>query len=93
MFGKQYLAFITFQAEQKPLLFLANAKRIAMVADKILRQSIVEPVVGLVFDDWRWVSYWYPLNQVIEFKREVYRQALKELVSPLIEHVGATRGS
>ncbi len=35
------------------------------------------------FDDWRWVSYWYPLNQVIEFKRNVYRQALKELVHPL----------
>jgi len=35
------------------------------------------------FDDWQWVSYWYPLNQVIEFKREVYRQALHELIIPL----------
>lgn len=35
------------------------------------------------FDDWRWVSFWYPLSQVIEFKREVYRQALKELIQPL----------
>ncbi len=35
------------------------------------------------FDDWRWVSFWYPLSQVIEFKREVYRQALKELVKPM----------
>ncbi len=32
------------------------------------------------FDGWRWVSYWYPLGQVISFKREVYRSALKELV-------------
>lgn len=31
------------------------------------------------FDHWRWVSYWYPLNQVIAFKRDVYRRALKEL--------------
>lgn len=31
------------------------------------------------FDDWRWVSYWYPLGQVVSFKREVYRSALKEL--------------
>ncbi len=31
------------------------------------------------FDHWRWVSYWYPLGQVIPFKREVYRRALKEL--------------
>ena len=31
------------------------------------------------FDHWRWVSYWYPINQVVDFKREVYRRALKEL--------------
>ena len=35
------------------------------------------------FDEWRWVSYWYPLHQVIEFKRDVYRKALKELIAPL----------
>ena len=35
------------------------------------------------FDHWRWVSYWYPLDQVIAFKREVYRRAMKELASPL----------
>lgn len=31
------------------------------------------------FDHWRWVSYWHPLTQVVSFKREVYRNALKEL--------------
>lgn len=31
------------------------------------------------FDAWRWVSYWYPLDQVIPFKRDVYRRALKAL--------------
>lgn len=30
------------------------------------------------FDSWRWVSYWYPLHQVVAFKREVYRHALNE---------------
>ena len=39
------------------------------------------------FDDWRWVSYWYPVNQVIEFKRDVYRKALNELVTPLNNYV------
>ena len=39
------------------------------------------------FDDWRWVSYWYPVNQVIDFKRDVYRRALKELVNPLNNYV------
>lgn len=32
------------------------------------------------FDEWRWVSYWYPLRYVIGFKRNVYRKALKEFI-------------
>jgi len=31
------------------------------------------------FDAWRWSDYWVPLESVIEFKREVYQQALNEL--------------
>ncbi|NCU86068.1 MAG: RNA pyrophosphohydrolase, partial [Betaproteobacteria bacterium] len=31
------------------------------------------------FDAWCWSEYWMPLEAVIEFKREVYRQALHEL--------------
>jgi putative (di)nucleoside polyphosphate hydrolase len=31
------------------------------------------------FDAWRWSDYWVPLEYVIEFKRNVYRQALIEL--------------
>lgn len=31
------------------------------------------------FDHWQWVSYWYPVSQVVLFKRDVYRRALSEL--------------
>ena len=31
------------------------------------------------FDHWRWVSYWYPLTQIVAFKRDVYRRAMNEL--------------
>jgi putative (di)nucleoside polyphosphate hydrolase len=31
------------------------------------------------FDAWRWHPYWVPLDAVIEFKRDVYAQALNEL--------------
>lgn len=31
------------------------------------------------FEAWQWVSYWYPLNQVVHFKQDVYRRALLEL--------------
>lgn len=35
------------------------------------------------FDHWRWVSYWYPVGQIVTFKRDVYRRALKELAPQL----------
>lgn len=31
------------------------------------------------FDQWRWVDYWHPLNEVVDFKYEVYRAAMEEL--------------
>jgi len=42
------------------------------------------------FDGWRWVHYWRPAQEVVFFKREVYRQALREL-SPLRTRLGCTR--
>ena len=31
------------------------------------------------FDQWQWVNYWQPLNEIIYFKKNVYESALKEL--------------
>ena len=36
------------------------------------------------FDTWRWIDYWSALDQIITFKREVYRRALTEL-EPLLK--------
>ena len=30
------------------------------------------------FDAWEWVNYWYPIDSVVSFKRNVYRNALME---------------
>lgn len=35
------------------------------------------------FDDWRWVEYWYPIQHVVAFKRDVYQRAL-QMLAPLI---------
>lgn len=35
------------------------------------------------FDSWKWVNYWHPSREVIAFKRDVYRRALREL-APLL---------
>jgi putative (di)nucleoside polyphosphate hydrolase len=42
------------------------------------------------FDAWRWNQYWIPLESVIEFKRDVYHQALCEL-SRFVPSVVAAR--
>lgn len=35
------------------------------------------------FDEWRWVPYWRPLQEVVSFKRRVYERALYEF-APLL---------
>ena len=48
------------------------------------------------FDAWRWHDYWVPLDAVIEFKRQVYQQALLELsrfvFKPVRGHTKQARG-
>jgi putative (di)nucleoside polyphosphate hydrolase len=43
------------------------------------------------FDAWRWHDYWVPLDAVIEFKRDVYSQALNELSRLLFRKPEQTR--
>ena len=57
---------------QKQIWFLLRF--VGRECDVSLRAS-VKPE----FDAWRWHDYWIPLELVIEFKRDVYRQALSEL--------------
>ena len=44
------------------------------------------------FDAWRWNEYWVSLDSVIEFKRQVYQQALTEL-SRYLERDRRDRGA
>lgn len=39
------------------------------------------------FDGWRWVDFWYPAENVVFFKREVYARALRQL-APLAGPTG-----
>ena len=38
------------------------------------------------FDHWQWVDYWRPVQQIVDFKRSVYKRALAEL-EPLLLRV------
>lgn len=45
------------------------------------------------FDGWRWVDYWHPVEEVVFFKRDVYRRALKELADCLPEAVAGQKNA
>ncbi len=36
------------------------------------------------FDAWRWHDYWAPIDEVIDFKHDVYQDALQELARHLV---------
>jgi len=38
------------------------------------------------FTEWRWVDYWFPLKQVIYFKRGVYKKVLTEFEHTINQH-------
>lgn len=48
--------------------------------DSAVRLDLGQPAE---FDNWRWVDFWQPLRDVVEFKRAVYEAALHEL-EPLV---------
>lgn len=57
---------------QKQIWFLLR-----LLADE--RQVRLDSCPCPEFDSWCWVEYWRPVEEVIFFKRRVYRQALEEL--------------
>ena len=57
---------------QMQIWYLLKLETGGVEFDKI---STVQPE----FDQWRWVDYWYPVEHVIPFKRDVYLKALTEL--------------
>ena len=78
-FIREYQSPVCIGQKQKWFLLELLAEDSAVVFDTTATAE---------FDCWQWVSYWYPLDQVIDFKRDVYRQALKEL-SPAHSHLEA----
>lgn len=56
--------------KQRWFLLRVNCKESAFCLDRYEKPE---------FDEWRWVKYWHPINEVIYFKRRVYRRALEEL--------------
>jgi putative (di)nucleoside polyphosphate hydrolase len=57
---------------QKQVWFLLKLKS---ADDKIKLDAYNE----VEFDDWNWVNYWQPIEEVVDFKKSVYEDMLKAL--------------
>ena len=68
---------------QYPLCIGQKQKWFLLQLDEPNTQHIRFDTAKPEFDHWEWVSYWYPLGQVVYFKRGVYRKALQELAREL----------
>lgn len=78
-----------------PKRFIRYDKRPLCIGQKqrwfVLRLTGDESAVRLdacrkpEFDRWEWVDYWKPIDQVVQFKRDVYRQALTEFAPLVLE--------
>ena len=42
-------------------------------------QPDLEADIHPEFEDWRWVTWWFPMGDIVEFKREVYAAASLDL--------------
>lgn len=65
---------------QEPLCIGQKQKWFLLHLDDAYTRHIRFDVDVPEFDDWRWVSWWYPLRYVVPFKRSVYQKALTELI-------------
>lgn len=68
---------------QEPLCIGQKQKWFLLQLDADTEQINLAANAPAEFDNWQWVSYWYPVNEVVAFKRHVYRRALYEL-SPML---------
>lgn len=65
---------------QEPLCIGQKQKWFLLYLDEANTKYIRFDVGVPEFDDWQWVSYWFPLTGVVPFKRNVYQRALLELI-------------
>ena len=71
------------RTNHEPLCIGQKQKWFLLRLDENNAQNIRFDISKPEFDEWQWVSYWYPLNQVVAFKRGVYQKALQELIEQL----------
>ena len=72
---------------KKSLPLCVGQKQIWFILRLVAKEDVVRFDCGEKpeFDGWKWVDFWEPLSDVIYFKRKVYKKAMTELGTILIQ--------
>ncbi len=72
---------------KKSLPLCVGQKQIWFILRLVTKEDVVRFDCGEKpeFDGWKWVDFWEPLSDVIYFKRKVYKKAMTELGTILIQ--------
>ena len=57
-------------------------KQIWFLLELLTDDSHINLTVANEFDQWCWVDWWYPLQDIVAFKQGVYKQVLECFASP-----------
>ena len=69
--------------DSKPMCIGQKQRWFLLQLEKKEKNINMQTTKSPEFDGWRWVSFWYPVRQVVSFKRDVYRKVMKEFASIL----------
>jgi len=72
---------------KKSLPLCVGQKQIWFILRLVAQEDVVRFDCGEKpeFDGWKWVDFWEPLSDVIYFKRKVYKKAMTELGTILMQ--------
>ena len=57
-------------------------KQIWFLLELLADDGHINLTIANEFDQWCWVDWWYPLQDIVAFKREIYKQVLEHFASP-----------
>ena len=57
-------------------------KQIWFLLELVTDDSHINLTIANEFEQWCWVDWWYPLQEIVAFKRETYKKVLEHFESP-----------
>ena len=74
--------WLYYEFPEKLKMNYIGQKQIWFLLELLTDDGHINLTVADEFDQWCWVDWWYPLQDVVAFKREIYKQVLERFAPP-----------